>query len=99
MNPLTRDLLSALRSEARNRQRSYPIRRLTAGVLASAREAWEAAGWPDVLEIGEKEPDERAAIVRWLRTAAPDLLGGLRDAPEFLADAIEAGKHLEKADV
>src|SRR3990167_9081533 len=35
---------------------------------------------------------DRAASVAWLRADAPVLLGGLRDVPEALADAIERGE-------
>lgn len=58
------------------------IRGLAAGVCDDA-----------ALAVIER-PGRRAAaaeIVAWLRDEAPDLLGGLRDVPEFLADAIERG--------
>jgi hypothetical protein len=44
--------------------------------------------------LAQARQEERARIAAWLRTDAPDLLGGLRDVPEALAEAIERGAHL-----
>lgn len=47
MHTLTRNLLNALKSEARTRRRAGPVRALAVATLDTDRTAWEAADFPD----------------------------------------------------
>lgn len=87
MHDLTRNLLAALRSEARTRSRTGPVRRLALATLDTDRAAWEAAECPDGDQLPPPKsmhPVARVTVEITLR-AFDENLGG-RQLPADLTD-------------
>ena len=77
MNDLTRNLLNALKSEARTRRRAGPVRALAVATLDTDRTAWEAAGFPDASKA--PLPSAPAAPLSTDPTTAEDARGRIYD--------------------